>query len=110
MTKRNTYTPHEGSFVLDSSATRFAFNPQVKVALPSQYQRSISLTSQYVSEEESILFEALIVSPLIYMHAEDEGLVSEMLCTTTNLVRQDVRGDGLIRYSVSFDFANIEQA
>ena len=71
--------------------------------LEGDYTRTITLTSRWVSEEESILYESLIVSPYIILVAEDK--IHELICTTRNLVRGEVRSDGLINYTISFELA-----
>jgi len=106
MERRQTYARGEGNYVRDSESTSFVQQAGYRrKVLDANYTRSISLTSDWVSEEESILFESLIASPYIFMHDEENQLKHELLCTTTNLTRGELRSDGLINYTINFEFA-----
>lgn len=102
--QRQTYARGEGNYVRGSATP--SFNQQMgnrRRVLQGDYTRTITLTSRWVTEEESILYESLIVSPYIILIAEDK--IHELICTTRNLTRGELRNDGLINYTISFELA-----
>ena len=110
VTTQTTYTPLPGNYTEASQTVDFNISSYGRGSrvIDTVYSRSLTLTTGWVTDEDQVYFEDLMVSPDIYLVGSQivaSNTPIRLLCTTKSLDRKEKRQDGLIRYTMSFQIA-----